>query len=211
MVLRVNDDAYPYIAIQRGEVNDLRDHKERFIHAYNETITRDVQTIVPALPPRCRSLIDLGCGVGGVSLELQRFYGLECQVCLVDGVNDPPFHETRADEKTFCNERATRSFWFDNGGHIHLFLDAAQRKTFKPQPSDLIVSFFSWCFHYPPALYLDWVVSCCGPQTVLILDLRVSTNKNRIVWRQELGQHFEQTHLLWERPKFLRTAWRLKR
>jgi len=101
----------------------------------------------PALPPRCRSLIDVGSGMGGIDIMLQQHYGEECVVHLVDGLSDPPYHTVRADEKTFSNEQATRGFWFENGAYLTSVLDAAKREKFEPVEADLIISLFSWCFH----------------------------------------------------------------
>lgn len=209
-MLKVTEEAYPYLAIQRGEINELREFKDRFVDAYNDTIARDLGTMKPALPPRCRSLIDIGSGMGGIDILLQRYYGEECEVYLVDGLSDPPYHTVRADEKTFSNEQATRGFWFANEAHLTQVLDAAKRAEFQPIRADLIVSLFSWCFHYPPELYLDWVLSCCHKETVVIADLRRSTNKTRILWQQKLEQHFRPSTVLWVRPKFTRVAWVLR-
>jgi hypothetical protein len=49
-------------------------------------------------------------------------------------------------------------------------------------PFDLVISLGSWCFHYPPATYLDAIFGRCRPGGVLILDVR----KQQPAWSAQL-------------------------
>ena len=211
--IRMTHKHFGYLAIQRGEINSLADRPSEFAEAYRGTLKRDFETMQPVLPLMARRVLDVGSGLGGISIFLKRYYSAGrggSEAHLLDGKDDPPYHTQRGDDRTFSNEEAARDFWQVNDTKLDGYHDASQRGGLEPFECDLVISLFSWCFHYAPAVYLDFVRACCNDKTVLIVDLRRSTSKNKIHWREDLERHFQQTYILWDRPKFIRTAWRLK-
>lgn len=137
---------------------------------------------MPALPDKCSSILDVGSGLGGINILLNRHYGGEREVCLLDGVDDAP--EVHLHRQTFNNMAVAQDFLLENDVTRFSYYDAAELG--EPRPFDLIVSFASWCFHYPPQVYLDFVRACCHERTVVILDMR----SGKPDWHEAMLEHF---------------------
>ena len=200
-MLKVGPTHARYLAAQRGGASDYAGDLRRFTFAYNETLNLDFETLWFGLPERISTLLDIGSGLGGIDIYLQRHFG--CAAHLLDGVNDSPDATDYADGKSFNSEAVTRDFWAANDARLTRYHNPAQLKPFR---CDVILSLFSWCFHFPPVAYLEFVRACCHRDTVLITDVR----KAKTDWLADLEKYFQQTLVLWRREKFDRIAWRLK-
>lgn len=156
-----------YLVLQRGDIEHLSSDDERWHCAYNRRLDETFRSIRPFLPPDCRSVLDIGSGLGGINVLINAYYEGNLHVCLLDGEKDPPV--MRAHRRTFNNMEVARDFLWKNGVASFSYYTPALGE---PRPFDLITSYRSWCFHYPPSVYLDFVVSCCHRDTMLIIDLR---------------------------------------
>src|SRR6266403_1531506 len=118
-------------------------------------LDRDIGISVPLepyLPLRCSSILDVGSGLGGIDALLNRHYGGDCSITLLDGVNDVARLDNHA--TTFNSMAVARCFLAMNGVQYFDFIDASAPERASPRKVDLIVSFRSWCFHFEPATYL---------------------------------------------------------
>jgi len=48
--------------------------KRRVTQLFNQDFAREYETIRPALPELCSTVLDIGCGVGGIDVLLHRHY-----------------------------------------------------------------------------------------------------------------------------------------
>lgn len=190
-----------YLALQKGKISDLATDLPAWTAAYNALIERDFRAIEPWIPKLCRSILDIGGGLGAIDVLLVRKYGITCEVCILDGESDPPvmnLHRT-----TFNDMRVTADFLKKNG--VEHFSYYVPDKLENPRPFDLIISLGSWCFHYAPETYLDFVRSCCRAGTTLIVDVR----KGKPEWSRALEKIFRLRAVLHLRPKFDRMVFQV--
>lgn len=165
--LTVEERHFEYLVLQRGDIEHLRSDEERWRAAYNRRLGETFRSIRPFLPPECHSVLDVGSGLGGINALINAYYDGAVNVCLLDGVKDPP--AMLAHRRTFNHMEVARDFLWKNGVSSFSFYSPSLGD---PRPFDLITSYRSWCFHYPPSVYLEFVRACCHEDTILIVDLR---------------------------------------
>jgi SAM-dependent methyltransferase len=193
-MIHVDDQQFAFLALQRGALSDLVGNRTRWQEAYEASLSATMASIEQDLPAWCASVLDIGGGMGGINILLARLWP-DLNVTILDGEDDAPV--MRRHRETFNNAAVARRFLEQNGvGHIDFF----SPRLGEPRPFDLIVSFASWCFHYEPAVYLDFVRACCRPGTVLILDIR----RDKPHWRPELEKAFALRRVALVAPKFER-------
>jgi SAM-dependent methyltransferase len=200
---KISNTAFKYLHVQRGEISDaLENGRSHWNDAYNHSIADIMKSIRPALPPVVNTVLDVGSGMGGLNIMLDRFYhkkeNVRPRFWLLDGIGDDPVAVRYPD--TFSNFRIAKRFLMDNGlgmsqvNHIH------PRQDNFGQTFDLIVSWASWCFHYPPDMYLDRVLASCHDETILILDVRTYN----IRWLQTLLEFFDIIGTVYNSRKLVR-------
>lgn len=176
----ISDEAFAYLSIQRGQISDLRDDRALWEEAYNRSVKDDFLQILPFLPERCSAILDIGSGLGGIDVLLAHYYGVNnVQVMLIDGHDDPPAVEEHG--KTFSSARVARDFLQANGLKF-IMLPHPQALCFEKK-FDVILSLRSWCFHYPPSQYVEFVRRSMAPGASVFVDLR----KARFEWFPELA------------------------
>jgi SAM-dependent methyltransferase len=193
--LTIGADHHRYLAIQQGGISHLKDDREAFRTAYNLALESTYQSFRPYLPRQCFRLLDIGCGLAGIDVVLSRHYGEGApELLLVDGENDAPLVPRH--NVTFNSRGVTLDFLRANG--ITAPIDYRTPQTLgMAKPCDLIVSFASFAFHYPPDLYLDWITACCHRETMLIFDVR----RERPEWRGQLERFFKPLGSVYDRVK----------
>lgn len=196
--LTVPLEAYPFLQLQRGAISDFAaDDPAIWLQHYTNTLYSEFDSIEPYLPRRCSMILDVGSGLGGIDALLNRHYGGGCMVTLLDGVNDQPRVDLHA--QTFNDMNVAQRFLAANGVERFDFIDASAPHLAPTRKVDLVVSFRSWCFHFEPSTYLDFVVNCCVPKhTRLIVDVR----RNKPEWEDELRRHFRGVDVVYQGAKF---------
>lgn len=194
--LTVTHEAYPYLVAQRGALDDMRGDPATWIAKYCDVLQSEFRCFEHHLPKTCDKILDVGSGMGGIDAMFNAYYGGECTVCLLDGVDDPPAVELH--RATFNNMRIAQDYLRLNGVSNFSFIDANDAHRLAPSKFDLIVSFKSWCFHYEPERYLDLVQGACHPETVLIIDVR----RDKPDWLKTLQAEFACTDLVFPGIKF---------
>lgn len=206
--LHIDPEHFEYLRIQKGNLDkyahDFADWKRR----YQTDLQHAYEAIAPWLPQTCGELLDVGSGLGGMDVLIRRHYearGQEPLVALLDGWDDPP--KMRVHRETFNSMRQARNFQVKNGCFPLRFEAYSPGVAKFPRAFDLVVSFGSWCFHYPPSEYLPRLLeSGVHNGTVLILEVR----RDRPAWWDELRRDLVPWELITEKPKWVRWAFRVK-
>lgn len=206
--LHIDPEHFEYLRIQKGNLDKYSGDRADWRRRYLENLERTYHEMAPWLPAQCRALLDVGSGLGGMDVLLRRHYeerGEAPVVALLDGAEDPP--KMKLHRQTFNSMRMARNFQVKNG------LFALRMQEYTPaaarfrQPFDLVVSFGSWCFHYPPAEYLPRLIeSGTHAGTVFILEVR----RDKRIWWEQLCAALEPWELISEAPKWVRWAFKVR-
>lgn len=200
MTFHIDDLHRAYLQVQKGKLHRfIEEGPEVWDRAYNDSMNRAFETIEPHLPEKCDHVIDVGSGLGGINALINRHYGGEITVSLIDGVNDKP--EVIRHNRTFNDMNVARDFLFKNGvtSWSYFSPEEARELTLDRYPTvDLIVSFGAWNFHFPPHLYSDFIKCCSRKGTVIITDVR----KNKPEWMDSLEATFGPYEVIRESEKF---------
>ncbi len=163
---------------------------------YEADMRKELDTLAGALPPTCRSVLDIGCGVAGFDVLLAEHYAGQAG-------GRPDFHlldKTRVENSVFYGFKPHGAFYSSldvarrmmvaNGTPekcVHLHEATATNEIGIDGPVDLIVSLISWGFHYPLETYLNRVCELLGGGGMLIVDVRKGTGGLELL-RRKLGQ-----------------------
>lgn len=197
----VEDRHFNYLKLQKGSLNDLKDNRALWHAAYEKSLARDFETLRPWLPEACGAVLDIGSGLGGIDVLLYRHYDW-LEICLLDGECDPPVMNLH--RETFNDMLVAADFLAKNGVDPDSALSCLRPgATRAGNRFDLVISLGSWCFHYPPATYLELVRECLKPGGVLIVDVRARRND----WHAELAREFEFKATAYMASKFNRNVY----
>jgi SAM-dependent methyltransferase len=166
--LQISDEAFSYLSVQAGAISDLAGSRGRWEAAYEAQLYETYKSIVPFLPKHVGRVLDIGSGLGGIDVLLNRHYGGGVEVSAIDGIDEPPVSIEH--DRPFSSERVTRKFL--NGNKVDAIAYFAPTMLPAPRKYPLIISFAAWCFHIPPGVYLGFVVQCLRLGGILIADVR---------------------------------------
>lgn len=149
---------------------------------YMEDMAHEYAVIKNALPEECRSVLDIGCGIAGINIFIQKHYNNEdLKFYLLDksAVEDNVFYLFNARGAFYNSLDLARDTLMSSGikkQNIAL-LEANEKNDISVAGSlDLIISLISWGFHYPIATYLDRVHEILSEKGRLIIDVRKETD-----------------------------------
>lgn len=183
----VDDNHFAYLSLQRGALADLAGDRAAWSAAYAQSLQDDLASMAAHLPARCRTLLDVGSGLGGIDVLLNRHYGGAVHVRLLDGLDDPAV--VKLHRKTYNSMAVAADFLGRNGvDYLGCYSTACAGAPADGPACDLIVSLQAWCFHFAPEAYLGFVQRRCRPGTVLILDVRA----DKPLWRMQLAEAFRE-------------------
>lgn len=203
--LRVDPEHFEYLRIQKGNLDRFAHDRFDWMIRYQADIRATYEEIAPYLPKSCGAFLDVGSGLGGIDVLIRRHYeerGQSPMVALLDGVDDPPVMNLH--RETFNNMRMARNFQVKNG------CPPPKLEAYGPDVRefdrlfDLVVSFGSWCFHFPPDLYLPQVARALAPGALLMLEVR----RDKPAWVAQLAGCLELVRELKLRPKWSRCLFR---
>ena len=174
--LKVGHGLYVRHLMRRVE----RSRRDKVARAFEEGLERDLVSLRPFLPERAASVLDIGCGLGGIDLLLHRHYAPDSPSLALldrDGVSSDVFYGYEDDAASYASLVHARQFLEENGvppADVSTF-DADRDGYPADATYDLIVSLISWGFHYPVSTYLDDVQRTLAPGGTLIVDVRDGT------------------------------------
>lgn len=171
------------------------------VEPYCERVKADYEQLAPYLPEKVSSLLDIGCGWGGHALYLAKHYGPETQVNLIEGTKTIPKPHSgfREDMQPYRNGTIATRMLGTNGVHAKLYPVNSKTQGLTI-PSDLIVSFCSWGYHFPISVYLPLVQRSLKPSGTLLVDIRTDTEGERYLGEASLWVRT----IIKTKPKFTR-------
>ena len=199
--LRVDPEHFDYLKIQKGNLDRFASDRFDWMVRYQEDLRDQYESIRPHLPRQCGAFLDVGSGLGGIDVLIRRHYverGRDPEVNLLDGLDDPP--EMKLHRQTFNNMRIARNFQVKNGCPPQKLVAYGPQAPEFESKFDLVVSFGSWCFHYPTELYLARVKQALAPKAVVILEVRAEKED----WLRALVDNFGAPVMILKRPKWSR-------
>lgn len=181
--------AEPYLRIQQGRLNAITDPVE-WHDAYRTQLVETFEAIDQFIPRPCRSVLDIGGGMGGFD-ALLNYMQPGLAITILDGEVDRPVtdRDKAFSKQTYSNRDAADEFLRANGVEdLAFFAAGALPEPHSLEKFDLILSLQAWCFHFPPEVYMKFALGCSAPGTIWILDVRIM---NRF-WASDL---FSQARL----------------
>jgi len=180
--------------------NSLDDLSEK----YATDLRAEYETMRPHLPATVDSILDIGCGLGGIDVYLDRHYDRTPRLSLLDRdtVSDIyyRYEQTAAAYNSLAlTEKLARVNGIDADRLRTVDVDEAGYP--RDETFDLIVSLLSWGYHYPLETYLDDVTETLAPGGTVILDVRKRTDG-----RATLSEAFDSLSVVEETGKRARIA-----
>lgn len=179
----------------------------RIRHLYQQDIEQEYRTLVPVLPLRCSSILDIGCGVAGIDILLDHHYARQAPtIYLLDKshVERSVYYLFRERGAFYTSLEVARSLLMRNGiakERIHLLTANDENEIRVDGRIDLVISLLSWGFHYPVATYGERVRELLSETGVAILDVRKGTDGMEVLQRL-----FRSTEVIADTPKYQRVA-----
>ncbi len=209
--LIIPDSVYPYLRVQKGEINHIEDRKE-FEAAYNNGLCDLFNVMLPHIPKNIKSSLDIGSGMGGIDILLRQYFWHDLyediEITLLDAEETPPICEKH--DKPFNDLQVANEFFKANDCKIGRYITPENTTHWKweisPLKFDLIFSVGSYCFHYSPEKYLQFVKERAHKDTVLIFDVR----NRHTDWLEILRENFDEVAVLVESEKFTKRVFKVK-
>lgn len=201
--MKISDEAFKYLYVQHGKVSDsLKGGRIAWEKAYADSLASTMNQITPFLPISAKNVLDVGSGLGGIDMRIRKQVHAK-EVFLLDGADYPAEVERHA--IPFNSHTVTQQFWADNGTYTPSCIESMEQFPEKAK-INLLVSFASWCFHFPPDAYLYDIIRHLHRNAVVILELRA----DRDDWYNELCDAFRCTgKTIQTTNKSKRIVWKL--
>lgn len=191
----IPDSALPYIRLQRTAYGS-RDVRE----AYAEDMEAEYEMLAPYLPLKCARILDIGCGVAGIDVHLWQHYHAGARLFLLDRseVARRPWYGFRKEGAFYNSLSVACQLLMENGVPVEdiAAIEASPGRLCLPSKVDLVLSLYSWGYHYPVSTYLDAVRRVLAPGATVIVDVREGTDGVRdleALGRVEVVRHFNKS------------------
>ena len=169
---KINAEIKKYIKLQRPGYGDVD-----FSQRYYTNVSHDYDIIRMYLPETCGSVLDIGCGVGGIDVMLYNHYEKKPFLNMYDfrTISDKIYYGYQKIAAVYNSLEATADFLKLNGIDRKDFEICDAHDAFIKQDYDVIISLVAMGFHFPVETYLQQIKKC-NPK-VVILDIRKGTNQ----------------------------------
>lgn len=164
----------PWIKLQRSGYSN---HKE----GYKKDIEKEYELMLPCLPDKCNSVLDIGCGVGGINVLLSKHYN-HPELHLLDNsiVSDKIVYGYTDKESYYNSFDATKELMDVNGITNYKLIDINGSFP-KINNIDIVLSLLACGFHYSISYYIENIYNVITDDGVLIFDMRKETDQLSIV------------------------------
>lgn len=173
--MNVPDSCIEYIKLQRSGYKDPR-------FEFKARMEQEYKTMKPFLSAECKTVFDIGAGVGGIDVLLNQHY-TDAHFYLFDSaaISEKPIYGFDRGESFYNSSFATVEMMEENGVEHFSLLDIAKDDISSFRNIDLVISLLSWGYHYPVQTYIEKVRNMISPTGRLIMDIRQNTNGIEIV------------------------------
>lgn len=150
--------------------------------AYMSDMEKEYSIIRPYLPEDCASVLDIGCGIAGINIFLNRHYedrNIDFYLLDKSKIEDDVFYLFNQKGAFYNSLELARDVLKDNKitpDHIHLVEANDKNEIRVEEQIDLIISLISWGFHYPVSVYLDRAHDILSYRGCMIIDVRKETD-----------------------------------
>lgn len=160
------------------------------------------QNLRPDLPANVDSVVDIGCGVAGLDVYLWHHYE-DPEIVLFDKseVSDSVYYQFYPDTAWYNSLDVAKETLVSNDVPEESVrtVEASPEALLEQEPTDLVISLYSWGFHYPLETYLDEVKDILSEDGHVIIDLRRDTDG-----RATCEEHFNSVEIIEDEAKFVR-------
>ena len=181
---------------------------ERVKALYRQDMGAEFATLQEALPDSCAAILDIGCGVAGIDVWLERHYGEQRpEFYLLDRTETSGrvYYLLRQRAAFYNSLDVARALLMSNGipaSRMHLIPATDQFDIpVDGQQFELILSLLSWGFHFPVETYAPRVAELLADGGRVVLDVRHGTGGLR-----ELRRWFAHIHGIHETEKYTRVV-----
>lgn len=149
---------------------------------YMDDMTHEYNVIKNFLPDTCQSVLDIGCGIAGINILLNRHYNnSDMKFYLLDKseIEDNVFYLFNSKGAFYNSLELACDTLASNGiskKNIISIIANEKNEIGIDEKVDLIISLISWGFHYPISTYLDRVHEILSENGRLIIDVRNDTD-----------------------------------
>ena len=215
-MIKLNQKSKKLLLLQRNELltqkqNWIRKKFGRllftnlFIHFFQnknlEQITEDlffkeIETFKDFLPKSAHNIMDIGCGLGIININLNKIYNNETNFFLLDKnkIDIKIKYGFSSKYESYNDLNETKNILVDNNikeSCIHIYdVDKTIQINSK---IDLVISLKSMGYHYPFENYLELLKLCCTSETKFIFDVSID-NFNEYLFKN----YFESIKVIYE-------------
>lgn len=142
---------------------------------FDQELSEEYQKMKPFLPKELKSVLDIGCGIGGIDYFLSRNHGSPVLHMLDYNKEDENIHfGLRPTASKYNSLESTREF-LNNNGITNFVLHDASKGFPTDNEYDLIISLLSCGYHYPVNTYLNGIIKTLSKNGALIIDIRIGS------------------------------------
>ena len=135
---------------------------------------KEIKTFKDFLPKSAHNIMDIGCGLGIININLNKIYNNESNFFLLDKnkIDKKIKYGFSSNYESYNDLNETRNILLANNiqkNRIHIF-DVEKNIQINTK-IDLVISLKSMGYHYPFEIYLDILRLCCTNETKFIFDV----------------------------------------
>lgn len=164
--------------------------------AVEELFISEMNTFKEYLPKSVRNIMDVGCGLGIININLNKFYDTKPNFFLIDKnrIDLKIKYGFSSNYESYNNLDETRKILLNNNLDKNCFkLLNAEKKIYINQKIDLVISLKSMGYHYPFENYLEIFCKCCYQKTKFIFDV----NKDYF-YKNDLSKYFKNIKVIYK-------------
>ena len=140
----------------------------------SDLFNKEIDTFKDFLPDLATNIMDIGCGLGIIDINFQKFYKNNPNFYLLDKdkVDSKITYGFHLNYESYNDLQETKNILLDNNindSNIHIY--NVEKKIDIKTKIDLVISLKSMGYHYPFELYLNLFKKCCTQNTVFIFDV----------------------------------------
>lgn len=161
---------------------------DRTKRLFSLDMQKEIDIIRQYLPSEPKKILDIGCGVAGIDIMLNKHYlekSINPKFYLLDKtqVNSKVYYGFEKQAAYYNSLDIAKELLIFNGiveDHVYL-QEVSDKRIFPDSRFDLVISLISWGFHYPVSTYLDQVYDLLNVDGRLIIDVRKESDGEELL------------------------------